>query len=111
MAELTPRRLIISQAQVEMLIAEAERQAPNEACGLIAGTNGTARKIFPLKNISENPYTFTMAPEEQISTFFRIEELGLEVVALFHSHPYSSPIPDLHDLSPVQYLRQYHTPT
>lgn len=103
MAELTPRRLIISQSQVDKLIAEAEKQTPNEACGLIAGENGMAKIIFPLTNISENPFTFLMEPGEQISTLFRIEELGLELAAIFHSHPHSPPIPSPTDIMESHY--------
>jgi proteasome lid subunit RPN8/RPN11 len=103
MAELIPNKLTITQAQREELIKLADEQMPGEACGVIGGEYGKAKQIFPIRNISGNPFRYTMDPEGQVAAFFKIDELGLEIAAMFHSHPHSVPVPSSTDIHESNY--------
>jgi proteasome lid subunit RPN8/RPN11 len=98
MAKLIPDRLQLTVRHKDQLIAAAEKASPREVCGLLAGSSGKASRIFAITNISPEPSRFTMHPQEQISAFYEIEKLGLEVVAIYHSHPFSNPYPSATDI-------------
>jgi proteasome lid subunit RPN8/RPN11 len=79
--------LEMSQAHLEEMRAHVESCSPNEACGLLAGTGNIVKRVLPIANQERSPSRFRMDPREQLRGFRSIEEAGLELVAIFHSHP------------------------
>ena len=67
--------------------ADVRERAPEEACGLIAGRDNAAREVIPVTNALHSPVRYRMDPQEQLAAFNRIEELDLEIIAIYHSHP------------------------
>jgi len=67
--------------------AHVETNAPLEACGLLAGKNDSVEKVFLIANQAQSPARFRMDPTEQLQAFDWIESNGLELLAIFHSHP------------------------
>lgn len=87
-------RLRIPAALLEALHAHARRSAPQEACGLLAGRTGPdgARIVehaFPVRNADPRPeLAYTLDAQEQLRwTLHAEDELGLDVVGVYHSHP------------------------
>ena len=82
-------------------------QAPEEACGLLAGTmdKGVYRAVqsIPVTNILHSPSRYRMAPAEQLAAFNHIEALGLELVGIYHSHPQGPPGPSPTDIAEAYY--------
>jgi [CysO sulfur-carrier protein]-S-L-cysteine hydrolase len=78
-------------------------EAPLEACGLIAGYGNRAGIIYPVTNTLKSPVRFRMDPYEQLQAFERIEETGLELVAIYHSHPTGPETPSLTDIDELRY--------
>jgi len=74
-------------AQWEQIRAEAERQAPEEACGLLAGIGEQVLSIFPVTNELHSPVRYRMEPSEQLRAFQQIDEQGWELLGIYHSHP------------------------
>ena len=89
---------------------------PNEACGLIGGVRSVgqssderstdpfgdiweARSVIPVKNAKMSPTTFALDGAEMIAAEERLDELGDEVIGVWHSHPTSQAIPSETDLS------------
>jgi proteasome lid subunit RPN8/RPN11 len=70
-----------------------ERAYPKEGCGILLGTqdgeNREAAMAIPCRNAYEGEQEgrFQLDPEEQLAAERRARELGLSVVAIFHSHP------------------------
>ncbi len=60
---------------------------PLEACGLLAGRNGSVKKVLPVRNQAQSPVRFVMDPYEQLQAFEWIDSQELELVGIFHSHP------------------------
>lgn len=81
--------------------AEAER--PLEACGLLAGIGGRATRFFPCTNAARSPVFFTIDPREQLRRFRTIDAEGLELLAVFHSHPSSEAWPSKTDVAHAHY--------
>lgn len=77
----------MSQAHLEEMRAHIESCSPNEACGLLAGTGHTVKRVLPVANQERSPSRFKMEAREQLRGFRSIEDSGLELVGIFHSHP------------------------
>lgn len=74
-----------------------------EACGLLGGTNLRVSQIVPVRNVAESPLRFRMDPAEQIQALFGFEERGLELLAIYHSHPSGPSGPSQIDLEEAAY--------
>jgi len=81
----------------------AAQASPDEICGMLAGNSGVVELIFPITNISRSPSAYKMDPKEQISAFYQFEQLNLELIAFYHSHPLSPPYPSNTDLAEWTY--------
>jgi proteasome lid subunit RPN8/RPN11 len=71
-------------AQME---ADVRVKAPEEACGIVIGEGNNSRFVIPVTNILHSPSRFRMEPKEQLSAFQLAEENGLDILAVYHSHP------------------------
>jgi proteasome lid subunit RPN8/RPN11 len=65
------------------LVAHAEREAPNEACGLVLLRDGRAERYEPGRNAAASPYRFELEFDDPEIWF--AEDDGYEL-AVFHSH-------------------------
>ena len=84
----------------EQMIAHALGEFPNESCGLLAGSsNGTpgaparAERFVPMKNADASPVSYRLDPSEQLRAFNELDDAGLELVAIYHSHTHSDAYP------------------
>lgn len=84
-------KLTISKAVLAELIAAAGKAAPLEACGLLAGRDGKVIKFYPMTNVDASPEHFGMKPEEQFAAVKDMRQMGLKMLAIWHSHPSSPP--------------------
>lgn len=95
--------LKLSRDFANAIIAQARSEHPNEACGLLAGTNGEATKLYQMANAERSPVIYRMEPSEQLRVFNDIEEHGLDLVAIYHSHTRSPAYPSATDVSLAYY--------
>jgi len=79
--------LVLLPEHWKVMREHVARQAPLEACGLLAGENGQVKKIFLIRNQAQSPVRFHMDPKEQLDAFEWMESNGLELLGIFHSHP------------------------
>lgn len=80
-------QLILNHKHWEKMRKHVESSSPLEACGLLAGNNGSVREVFLIANQDQSPVGFRMEPVEQLRAFDLMEAGGLDLVAIFHSHP------------------------
>ena len=77
----------------------ARAQYPAEACGLIAGRERQIMVAVGLRNVAEQPEKrFAIDPAEQLQALKTIDVEGLRWIGVYHSHPFSAPIPSSEDL-------------
>ena len=65
------------------LVAHAEREAPNEACGLLLLRDHQAERYEPGRNAAASPYRFELEFDDP--EIWYAEDEGYEL-AVFHSH-------------------------
>lgn len=91
--------------QQDKIFACAKEAAPAECCGLIGGTDGTARSIYSLRNVaSDKIVSYEAAPEDLFAAQRQMRERGEELLAIYHSHPRSAePAPSETDVRLAYY--------
>ena len=99
---MTPfTRLLIPGAFLELVIAHARRELPNECCGLLAGViDGNAGRVtahFPITNDAASPTEYATNPGDLMKAFRALRESNSEPLAFYHSHPASPPVPSAKD--------------
>lgn len=88
MSKSPPESLSMSSGQVDAIRQFVLSGAPEEVCGFMAGVGGQVSEIIPVPNISEKPQTgFRMEPQAQLRALIKIEGLGWDLIAIYHSHP------------------------
>ena len=84
------------------MINHAQSEVPNECCGLLAGTiEGQmlrVEKCYPLVNEAASPIEYRSEARSMFQAIKDMRARGHEVVAIYHSHPTSEPIPSRTDL-------------
>jgi proteasome lid subunit RPN8/RPN11 len=95
----------ISAGVNNAILAHASAEAPNEACGLVAGQRGSNRgTVFhPARNELASPYRFDVHPADLVRILDDIDRAGHELVAIFHSHPCSAAAPSALDRREARY--------
>lgn len=77
----------LTENLLNQIIEHSKKEYPHEACGILAGREERIEKVYQMKNISEVPVTcYFMEPTEQLKVFKEIRELGMEMLAIYHSH-------------------------
>lgn len=87
----------------DQIVTQSREEYPNEACGLLAGANGEVSALFRMTNAERSPVIYRMEPKEQLRVFNEIEEQGLELVGIYHSHTRSPAYPSATDVNLAYY--------
>jgi [CysO sulfur-carrier protein]-S-L-cysteine hydrolase len=96
--------LNISRSVYEGMLEHALAERPLECCGLLAGLiqkdgTGLVERRYPLVNAAASPVEFESEPRGMFAAVRDIDRRGLEVLAVYHSHPTSEPAPSRTDLA------------
>lgn len=83
----------------EALIAHAEREAPNECCGLLIGKGQVVSDAHPARNKVASETRFQINPADHFVAIRKARAAGLEVIGAYHSHPNSAALPSVSDLA------------
>jgi len=89
----------ISRELLDDVIAHARADAPNECCGMIASRNGEAVAVHRARNRAASPLRYEIDGMEQYKIQTAIEDAGLELGAIYHSHTRSAPEPSQTDIN------------
>jgi proteasome lid subunit RPN8/RPN11 len=89
----------LPRALADELVAHARSELPNEACGVLGGSeDGEIRSFHPTRNADASPYRYTVHPEDQVAAYHAILDQGDELVAIYHSHTRSAAYPSRTDV-------------
>ena len=87
--------LIISTKIIKKLFSHGEKEAPLESCGYLAGKENVVIKQYPMQNIDQSEQHFSLDPAEQFQAIRKARSKGLEILAVYHSHPATPARPSL----------------
>ncbi|MFM8271135.1 MAG: M67 family metallopeptidase [Gemmata sp.] len=100
-------RLVVPDAVLADVVQHARRDAPVECCGLLAGhiaaCEGRVTARFPIANVLRSPTDYLTEPHEMLRAFRAMRAAGLELLAIYHSHPTSAPVPSARDIAGNSY--------
>lgn len=88
---------------LEQMIEHSKREFPNEACGILSGSQGRVEKVYEMTNTDKSPQTFFMDAKEQLRVMKEIRNQGQEMIGIYHSHVASEAYPSNHDVELALY--------
>lgn len=89
------KQLFITRDLLDEMISHCKEVYPKEACGILAGEGNTIKKIYKAVNVDNSSITYRIEPFQILKN---LKQDGLEMVAAYHSHPYSAEYPSLIDI-------------
>ena len=87
----------LERGHFDEIVSHARAAAPLEACGVVAGRDGRAVRVYPMENADHSERTYRFADREQLRVFSEIEDRGWDLYAFFHSHPATEAFPSATD--------------
>jgi proteasome lid subunit RPN8/RPN11 len=82
----------------DAIIDHACEGFPLEVCGILGGTEGVVSSLFRMTNTDQSNEHFMMDPTEQFAVIKEIRAKGMEMLAIYHSHPESPARPSAEDI-------------
>jgi proteasome lid subunit RPN8/RPN11 len=89
----------IARQLYDDIIDHARAEAPNECCGMVAAQDGEAVKIYRATNAAASPLRYEIDGGEQYRIQMEIEDSGLDLGAIYHSHTRTAPYPSQTDIN------------
>jgi proteasome lid subunit RPN8/RPN11 len=90
--------MILPQTIIDKLIAHAKEENPNECCGIVAGKNEEATRVYRMTNTEKSPFRYRMDSKEQFNVQREIDEQEMKILAYYHSHTHTEAYPSATDI-------------
>jgi proteasome lid subunit RPN8/RPN11 len=81
------------------MVAHALQDAPDECCGIVSSRDGEAVEVFRMENTAHTWMRYEMDNMELYRVVTGIEDAGLEVGIIYHSHTRTEPYPSQTDIN------------
>jgi proteasome lid subunit RPN8/RPN11 len=93
--------LTISADLRAQILAHARADHPDEACGVIAGPEGSDRpeRFIPMLNAERSPTFYRFDSLEQLRVWREMDDRSEEPVVIYHSHTATEAYPSRTDIS------------
>jgi proteasome lid subunit RPN8/RPN11 len=93
--------LVIRSDLVDAMVAHARADHPDEACGVIAGPEGSDRpeRFIKMDNAERSPTFYRFDSGEQLKVWRALEEEGAAPIVIYHSHTATEAYPSRTDIS------------
>ncbi len=89
--------MVIPAVLRDEIVAHARAGMPNEACGILAGLDGRVERFFPAESDEPSPYYYRIESRDQIRIMNEIDDAGLDLIGIYHSHTSSPAFPSRTD--------------
>jgi proteasome lid subunit RPN8/RPN11 len=89
----------IAEQLLEEVIDHARSEAPIECCGMIASRDGDAVRVYRATNAAASPLRYEIDGAEQYRIQMEIDDAGLDLGAIYHSHTRTEPYPSQTDIN------------
>ena len=93
--------LTIQQSLVDQITAHARADHPDEACGVVAGPEGSDRpeRFIPMLNAARSPTFYEFDSKDLFKLYREMDERDEEPVVIYHSHTATEAYPSRTDVS------------
>lgn len=93
--------LTISRSLIDQMVAHARADHPDEACGVIAGPEGSDRpeRFIAMVNAERSPTFYRFDSGEQLTVWREMDRADEEPVVIYHSHTATEAYPSRTDVS------------
>jgi proteasome lid subunit RPN8/RPN11 len=96
--------LTIDRATYDAILAHARRDHPDEACGVVAGPEGTDRpaRFVPMLNAARSPTFYEFDSADLLQLYKEMDANDEEPVVVYHSHTATEAYPSRTDITYAQ---------
>lgn len=93
--------LLIRADLVDAMVAHARADHPDEACGVLAGPDGSDRpeRHIAMANAERSPTFYRFDSQEQLKVWRAMDDADEVPVVIYHSHTATEPYPSRTDVS------------
>jgi proteasome lid subunit RPN8/RPN11 len=93
--------LSISKDLYSKIVAHARQDHPDEACGVLAGPEGSNRpeRFIPMENAERSPTFYRFDSQEQFRVWREMSDNDEEPIVIYHSHTATEAYPSRTDIS------------
>ena len=91
--------LTIDSAIVDAIVAHARRDHPDEACGVVAGPEGSdlPTRLIPMDNSARSMTFYEFDSMEQFRVWREMDDNDEEAIVIYHSHTSTEAYPSRTD--------------
>ena len=99
-ADYPGRVLVIARSTYDQIVAHARRDHPDEACGVVAGPEGSDRpeRFVPMVNAAGSPTFYEFDSTELLALYKEMWANDEEPVVVYHSHTATEAYPSRTDI-------------
>ena len=92
--------LTLDQATYDAIVAHAKRDHPDEACGIVAGPQGSdrAERLIEMANAASSPTFYEFDSGDLLALYKQLWAADDEVVVIYHSHTATEAYPSRTDI-------------
>jgi [CysO sulfur-carrier protein]-S-L-cysteine hydrolase len=92
--------LILTEAVRDQIVAHAKRDHPDEACGVVAGPEGSdrAERVVEMVNAAGSPTFYEFDSTDLFQLYREMDERDEEPVVIYHSHTATEAYPSRTDI-------------
>jgi len=90
--------LRLPKTMVDEMIQHAINDLPNECCGIITGKDGVAAQLYRTRNVEASPFRYNIDPRDILKVEREMDDAGLQVLVIYHSHVASEAYPSPTDV-------------
>jgi len=94
------RVLRLDRTTYDAIVAHAKRDHPDEACGVVAGPEGSDRpeRFVPMVNAASSPTFYEFDPADLLKLYREMDARDEEPVVVYHSHTATEAYPSRTDI-------------
>jgi proteasome lid subunit RPN8/RPN11 len=100
--------LTLPKKFIDEMIGHALEEAPNECCGIIAGKDGRAVKLFRGRNAEASPYVYYLDTDQLFEIQRECWANEWEFLAIYHSHTKTKAYPSPTDIDQAYWPESYY---
>ena len=90
--------LTLAKSYIDEMIGHAVGDDPNECCGLLAGKDGDATRLYRMTNVEHSPFRYSMDSKELYLATREMEGSDWSLLAIYHSHTHGEAYPSATDV-------------